>query len=733
MGKFCGNCGYQLRENLKFCPKCGQLLEEQEIDNKKIVMTKEEQWKYIYDSTYAKAYSIALQMTRNKDDAMDMLQETYISVFKKMDTLRDINSAKAWVNSIIANKCRDLYESKRAKKQVSFEDMTPEDKELHFEENIEDDRREFLPEESIDYSETKAIMQKILTELADEQRLCILMYYYEELSVGEIAEAMECSPGTVKSRLNYARKYIKKEIEALEKKGTKLYSVAPLPFIVWMLSSQEHTISADIAKLSDWNTIKTLVDAEMIKGDIAEATAGSKNAVTAQQAAKTAVKAGSKHIVRRVVAGVVAVAVLGTAGYVGYQKFHTKPAAQTEESTTKKPTPEKEVKKAEEKKEEKPIEPLTFSDDDKQVIEHAAYLYDLSKKEADGYDNRQEYTYDLADNKIPQDVLKTVAASIACDLSADGMTSTFGTEVRGEAGYNETTLPTDVCIDYLENTFGYEAKDQEALTKVFTAEGNDAVLMEDNSFGGGADTIYNAWYVAQTGKDEYHIYVEVQPYGDMGYATQAIMDITAHRNEESKIAGFVFDKIEFIQDSRKNRASIGAGTVVDGLARLRRESLTTSSMDAYDPRGVYDVNQLDNEQFIALADGFINAYMGGELEQDPNYPDHWDEFIMPIAEYDDICRNTLGRTSDVDYSQYVRGDNMTLGTGWLDAMYVTEKIQVIQNYDGTVEIAGVLGDYWASPQKYYSFTATGHADEASQLGFVIDQMNILDEVATPEG
>ena len=95
-------------------------------------------------------------------------------------------------------------------------------------------------------------MQDILSALPEEQRLCILMYYYEELSVGEIAEALECSTGTVKSRLNYARKFIKIKVEELEKQGTKLYGIAPIPFIVWMLTLKENAMEVEAAEQSCW-------------------------------------------------------------------------------------------------------------------------------------------------------------------------------------------------------------------------------------------------------------------------------------------------------------------------------------------------------------------------------------------------------------------------------------------------------------------------------------------------
>lgn len=112
-----------------------------------------------------------------------------------------------------------------------LEKMISDDSDVEFEDILENENQEFIPEESVDYDETKKIMQGILDQLPDEQRLCVLMYYYDELSVKEIAETLGCSTRTVKSRLNYARKYIKKECEKQEKKGTKLYSMHQFHFL----------------------------------------------------------------------------------------------------------------------------------------------------------------------------------------------------------------------------------------------------------------------------------------------------------------------------------------------------------------------------------------------------------------------------------------------------------------------------------------------------------------------
>lgn len=192
----------------------------------------------LYNRTYSQGFSVALQMVKNEEDAMDILQNAYISAFKNLHTIREPEKFRNWFNCIVANKCRDFL---RKHKEVMFSELAVEE-DISYEETLESDLIEFSPEQSVDYSATKKLVNDILQALPQEQKLCILMYYYNELSVKEIAEALECTENTVKSRLNYARSKIKEEVKALEKKGTKLYNVAPIPFIVWMLRGNESEV-----------------------------------------------------------------------------------------------------------------------------------------------------------------------------------------------------------------------------------------------------------------------------------------------------------------------------------------------------------------------------------------------------------------------------------------------------------------------------------------------------------
>lgn len=243
---YCTRCGKEIRSDQKFCGNCGaknvNYQEKNDLKEmiEKAVAGEENALEKIYNLTYVQGFAIALQMVKNEQDAMDIMQDAYISAFRNLKQIEDPKRLKSWFNCIVANKCKDWL---KKKKPQLFSDIPTGDDDREFEDTIADENLTFSPEESVDYAETKRLMKEILDGLPEDQKLCVLMYYYEELSVSDIADALGCSTGTVKSRLNYARKKIRNDVEELERKGTKLYSVASLPFILWMLREGEQTIS----------------------------------------------------------------------------------------------------------------------------------------------------------------------------------------------------------------------------------------------------------------------------------------------------------------------------------------------------------------------------------------------------------------------------------------------------------------------------------------------------------
>lgn len=195
----------------------------------------------LFELTSQKGYYVALKYLKNKEDAQDILQDAYVSSLTKLDQLKDPSKYDKWLFQMIANKAKNYLVKN---KPLLFEQLDSDDEEdIQFEETITDDRIEFQPKENTDYQELKHALKNLIDELPEDQRMCLLMYYFEELSINEIAESLELNNNTIKSRLNYARKRIKEKVEELQKQGTHLFGVAPIPFLVWMLLQEEQAVA----------------------------------------------------------------------------------------------------------------------------------------------------------------------------------------------------------------------------------------------------------------------------------------------------------------------------------------------------------------------------------------------------------------------------------------------------------------------------------------------------------
>lgn len=315
MSKYCRICGNKRKDGEYFCPSCGTAYDYESDLLGRALRGEKSALEKIYDMTYTQGFSVAYQMMKNREDAEDVMQEAYISAFRNLEQIREPKKIKNWFNCIVANQCRAFL---RKKNPILFSEIVKDDEQTEFIEWIEDEKIEFSPHEAFDYSETKRLMNDILQELPEEQRLVILMYYYEELSVGEIAQALNCSTGTVKSRLNYARKKIKADVENLERQGTKLYGIAPIPFIVWMLRNAEGTIN--VPQFNTQSFVSGNIAMKQTAGTMPEISAGKMINKTETTIKKAGTATTTKSMTLKIIASVTAVAVIGIGAYVGVKK-----------------------------------------------------------------------------------------------------------------------------------------------------------------------------------------------------------------------------------------------------------------------------------------------------------------------------------------------------------------------------------------------------------------------------
>ena len=250
----------------------------------------------LYNQTFKKAYFVARTAIKSSDgdyssQIEDIMQDAYVKAFSSLDKLEDPEKFQGWLDTIVINRCKDFL---KKKKPTLFSDMASENSDdgsiLEFEDSRENDRMEFKPEETVDYGETKRLIAEMLDRMPEDQKMCLLMYYYEEMSVRQIAEAMDCSEGTIKSRLNYARKNLKGQVLELEKKGTKLYCMPLLPFLYWFFREQAAEFIGGTA-----GTVAAGAAAQAAAGAGQSVSAGSTSSVAGQTASGSAAQVASAN------------------------------------------------------------------------------------------------------------------------------------------------------------------------------------------------------------------------------------------------------------------------------------------------------------------------------------------------------------------------------------------------------------------------------------------------------
>ena len=271
-------------------------------------------WDELYQDTVRQIYFVVKKIVSNQQDAEDLVQDTYITAFRNLAQLNEPENFRAWISKIAANKCKDYLKKNKA---IAFADLQDEEGEYI---QWEDEDTTWQPDVVLDEKETTRLVAEIIESLPEDQKLCVLLYYREELSVGEIAESLGVSAGTVKSRLNYARAKIKAQVLELEKKGTKLYGLAPIPFLIWLLKEEMAMLEIPAAIAVTSTAAAATTAGAGVAGASGAATGVSTTTATAVTASTAAaVKTGifstlGTKIAAGILAGVVGIS--GTAGII---------------------------------------------------------------------------------------------------------------------------------------------------------------------------------------------------------------------------------------------------------------------------------------------------------------------------------------------------------------------------------------------------------------------------------
>lgn len=426
---------------------------------------------FLYEETYKSKYYLALKYMQNEEAAKDVLQDAYIQAFRKLDTLENPEKFASWLGIIVANTAKNALQKKNP---MLFSEIVGDQEEEEFEYQIEDESIENQPEIAYSQRETQELVHELIDSLSEEQRMCILMFHIEGQSISEIAESLGCSENTVKSRLNYGRKNIKGKAEELQKKGYKLYGMAPVPFLLYLLKSEEHALAAQgvletagkamAGNIADKVAASGALSTGANAGTASAVTAGAETNVGANVGTKIAVEAVKKGFIHTLagkltVAGVVCLVAAGTTAVVmNSQKSDKGPEqnAVVEEKSHTKEKDNKEVSQEETETEEIETEKAVTDDQYPQLLEGG-----LTKEQ---FQFALAYGPDSMKNGNPS---KKAISDLVFRIATDGEWNQIGiaktgTNGRGSDLYNLSEVNNFISVF---TAHPFEEKDNDSMQR----------------------------------------------------------------------------------------------------------------------------------------------------------------------------------------------------------------------------------------------------------------------------
>lgn len=252
----------------------------------------------LYESMYKRVYYLCLRLVKTPEDAQDTAQETFIAAFGALPGLENPSAFEGWLFQIAANKARNLL-----RKNGRLVELAEDEEGRTFLDELPDEAEDLIPESALDSAEKRRLILSIIDALPEAQRECVMLFYYSELSVKQIAEVMSCSEGTVKSRLGYARQKIREGILGMEERdGIRLHVFVPIGLL--------------FAK--DFDAVTAGLSAAPLVGAGAAASSGS----TAAAGSTGAVKTGLLFTLKaKVIAAVTAAAIAVGGGAAIYSQL----------------------------------------------------------------------------------------------------------------------------------------------------------------------------------------------------------------------------------------------------------------------------------------------------------------------------------------------------------------------------------------------------------------------------
>ena len=136
-------------------------------------------------------FHVSFSILHNEQDCSDAVQEAMLKAYESRHKLKEIKYFKTWIVRIVINECYSILRKK--KRLQTYDDAVQKDNTY---------LSNYIKEEYID-------LYRAIDQLGQKEKICVILYYLEDYSVAETADILKIPIGTVKSRLNHARKELK--------------------------------------------------------------------------------------------------------------------------------------------------------------------------------------------------------------------------------------------------------------------------------------------------------------------------------------------------------------------------------------------------------------------------------------------------------------------------------------------------------------------------------------------
>lgn len=155
-----------------------------------------------------KVFNLALRLTRNREDAEEVLQDAFVTVYHKLASFEGKSAFSSWLYRITVNTAFMLLRKRKQHQAISIEDVSPQDRESWAGNRSENNDISFMSSRH----ELKATLESAISKLPDDYRAIFLLRDVDGLSNQEVGDVMGLSVPAVKSRLHRSRSLLRKRL-----------------------------------------------------------------------------------------------------------------------------------------------------------------------------------------------------------------------------------------------------------------------------------------------------------------------------------------------------------------------------------------------------------------------------------------------------------------------------------------------------------------------------------------